>query len=91
MPKKATPYTETFGFSDRLVRTLTGCGIDQIPKGTLSQGTVLKSLLRSYTDAHLCILCIADGSYLEPSSEPTGDPCDYEVIVIPQKEELTNG
>lgn len=91
MPKKATPYTETFGFSDRLVRTLTGCGIDQIPKGTLSQGTVLKSLLMSYTEEQLCILCIADGSYLESSSEPTGDPRDYEVIVIPQKEKLSNG
>ena len=91
MPKKATPYTETFGFSDRLVRAITGCGIDQIPKGTLSQGTVLKSLLMSYTEDNLNILCIADGSDVDANSKPTGDPRDYEVIVIPQKEELPNG
>ena len=86
MPTTATPYTNTYGFSDRLVRTLTGCGIDQIPKGTLEKGTVLKTLLSSKTDKYLCLLVIADQSYLEGSDMPTGNPEDYQIIVVPQFE-----
>ena len=85
MAKTATPWAHTLGFSDRLVRQLTGCSIDQIPKSELTKGTVLKTLMTSRSDNYDCYLVIADGSTLNASDKPTGNPLDYEVVLVPQK------
>ena len=84
MTKNATPWNKSLGFSDRLVRQLTGCSIDQIPRNTLQQGTVLKVLLVSRSKENDYYLVIADGSYLKASDKPTGNPLDYEIIMVPQ-------
>ena len=81
---KATPYTTTLGFSDRLVRQMTGCSLDSIPRFELDKGTVLKTLLSSRSRTHVCYLVIADGSTLEANDSPTGDPKDYQIVVVPQ-------
>ena len=79
------PWSNTLGFSDRLVRQLTGCSIDQIPKNTLTKGTVLKTLMTSRSNKGDCYLVIADGSTLKASDKPTGNPLDYEIVIVPQE------
>jgi len=72
-------------FSERLVRQLTGCSIEKIPQATLTKGTVLKTLMTSRTAACDYYLVIADGSTLLASDKPTGNPLDYEIILVPQE------
>lgn len=82
MSKTATPWTNTLGFSNRLVKQLTGCSIDQIPKSELTKGTVLKTLMVSRDANSDYYLVIADGSLLSASDKPTGNPKDYEIIEV---------
>lgn len=81
---KARPWANTLGFSESLVRQLTGCSIEQIPKSELTKGTVLKTLMVSRGTSSDYYLAIADGSTLEASDKPTGNPRDYEIIEVKQ-------
>ena len=81
---KATRWGNTLGFSDRLVKQLTGCSIDQIPKSDLTKGTALKTLMISRGANSDYYLVIAGGSSLSSSDKPTGNPEDYEIIEVKQ-------